>query len=168
MKKLLLLFTAAVLLLSCQTKPQQYFTSCSEIDIVKTTNAAYNAGDWKKMRASFADTAKILNNTWTMAEGMSADDFIKALETGAGNYSSYKIADDAIYEMVVNDAGEKWVHNWFLWSGIHKNGKDVKMPIHLSFRMVDNKIAFQVCMFNALPGYLAAHPEPIAVAETTK
>ena len=168
MKKLMIFLFGNVLLFSCQTRPQQYFTTCPEIDVIKNTNAAYVEGDWKAMRAAYADTAKIYDNTWDADQFTTADDFVRGLETSVKDYSEYAIGEDAVFEMIVTDKAEKWVHNWFLWKGTHNNGKEVEIPIHLSFKMVDNKVALQVNMYNVLPFYLAAQPMPVAGVPTTE
>jgi hypothetical protein len=169
MKKLLLFFMVAGMLAACQQeKPGQYFASSPEIDLVKKANADYVAGNWDVMKSAYADTAKVYDNVWDRSQQVTADDFLKSLKGRAEKYSEYKISDDAIYEMIVTDKGEKWVHNWFLWTGKHKNGKEVEIPIHISFLVVDNKIAFQVNMYNVLPAYLAENPPPLADAGTAK
>lgn len=167
MKTLTLFFVCTLFLFSCQTKPQQYFSSCPEIDMIRNGNAAYVAGDWKALRAIYADTAKILNNTW-MNDATAPDEFVAQLQGVVGNYSEYGIGGDAVYEMIVTDKGEKWVHNWLLWKGKHKNGTEVQFPIHLSFRIAEGKVVTQVNMYDRLPAYLASHPVTVADAATPK
>lgn len=133
--------------------------------MIRNGNAAYVAGDWKGLRAIYADTAKILNNTW-MKNATPPDEFVAQLHGVVDNYSEYGIGEDAVYEMVVTDKGEKWVHNWFLWKGKHNNGTEVQFPISLSFRIVGGKVVTQVNMFDRLPGYLATHPVAVADAAT--
>ncbi|MEX2234669.1 MAG: hypothetical protein WD824_21065 [Cyclobacteriaceae bacterium] len=168
MKNLFSLFALGLILFSCQTAPKQYFANSPEIEMIKKANAAYVSGDWNAMRSVYADTAKIYHNTWDAEVALNVDDFIKGMQTTAANYNTYKLSDDAVYEMIVTDEGQKWVHNWFLWSGTHKNGVEVKIPVNISFLIVDNKVAMQVNMFNALPGYLAENPASIVSAETEK
>lgn len=168
MKKPMLLLVAVTLLLSCKPNSKQHFTSSPEIDLIKKSNAAYVSGDWETMRTAYADTAKIFGNTWHTEEGINADDFIKDLRTNAANYSQYKISGDAIYEMVTTDQGQKWVYNWFQWSGTHKNGTEVKMPIHIAFLIVNGKVVFQAHYFNQLPAFLAENPLPVVNAEVVK
>lgn len=164
MKKVILFFIPVLLLLACQTESvkQQYFTSSPEIDLVRKGNAAYAAGNWQELRSMYADTAKVYDNVWEDSLALSPDNFISALQTSVENYTEYTIADNAIYEMVINDEGQTWVHNWFLWKGKHKNGMDVSIPIHLSFQVVDDKVAFQANMYNTLPAYLADNAKPAA------
>jgi hypothetical protein len=162
--KNILLFLSAATLLSCQTRQQQFFTSCPEIDLVKKMNAAYVSGDWQAMRSGYADTAKVYDNTWRDAKPLTAGDFLAGLQAAVGDYSEYSIAGDAVYEMIVTDDGQKWVHNWFLWKGVHKNGTEVRMPIHLSLMIVGDKVVTQVNMYNVLPAYLATQPTSVADA----
>jgi hypothetical protein len=168
MKKPMLLLAAVTLLVSCQPDSKQHFTSSPEIDLIKKSNAAYVAGNWKTMRTVYADTAKVFGNTWHKNQGITAGEFIKQLEANAANYSDYKISEDAIYEMVITDTGEKWVYNWFQWSGTHKNGTKVKMPIHIAFLIVNGKVAFQAHYFDQLPAFLAENPLPVVKAELVK
>lgn len=166
MKNLACALIVAVILFSCQTAPKQYFSASPEIELIKKTNAAYVSGDFKTMRTAYVDTAKVYDNTWDPEKALTPDGFLTALQTNLEKYSEYKIGDDAIYEMIINDEGQKWVHNWFLWSGKHENGTVVEMPIHISFLMVDNKVAFQANMYNMVPAYLANQPQPLAQVET--
>lgn len=159
MKKLCYWALALVVLSACQQQPKQYFTSSPEIDLVKKGNAAYIAHDWATMRSLYSDTAKIADNVWDNSKFMSADDFVKRLAADTMTFASEKIGDDAIYEMVVNDQGEKWVHNWFNLTGTLKNGKQVSSPIHLVCQFVNDKIVFQGAIYNQLPVYLAMQPD---------
>jgi hypothetical protein len=168
MKKLIVILASAAFVFSCQTKPQQFFTASPEIELIKKANAAYEAGDWKTMRAIYSDTAKVYNNTWDMASVSSPDDFLNGLRATLEKYNEYDLSDDAVYEMIVTDQGQKWVHNWFVWKGKTKNGLEVQMPINLSFLIVDGKVVLQSNIYNVLPAYLAEHPMPVADATPLK
>ena len=152
MKKPILFLSVLLLAAACGQK--QYFTSCPEIDLIKKTNNAYFSGDWQTLRSSFSDTAKIWNITW-MGQEIGPDAYVEMLKSGVADLAEYKMSDDAIYEMVITDKGEHWVHNWFLYSTKHKNGKEIGVPVHLSTMIVDGKVCYQVLIGNALPGYLA-------------
>ena len=91
MKKLLALLTGSVFVLSCQTSPQRYFSSCPEIDLVKSGNAAYVAGDWQTLRALYVDTAKIYDNVWPGDQALSVDDFMNRLQAGLTDMTEYSI-----------------------------------------------------------------------------
>ena len=152
MKNPILLLSVLFLVAACGQK--QYFTSSPEIDLVKKANEAYFTGDWQSLRSMYADTAKFWFNTWMGGE-VGPDRYIEMLKSGVTDLMEYKMSDDAIYEMVITDKGEHWVHNWFLYSTKHKNGKEIGVPVHLSTMIVDGKVCYQVLIGNALPGYLA-------------
>ncbi|HLF34699.1 MAG TPA: hypothetical protein VI583_10690 [Cyclobacteriaceae bacterium] len=152
MKKPILFLSVLLLAAACGQK--QYFTSCPEIDLIKKTNNAYFSGDWQTLRSSFSDTAKIWNITW-MGQEIGPDAYVEMLKSGVADLAEYKMSDDAIYEMVITDKGEHWVHNWLLWSGKHNNGKEFSTPVHISSMIKDGKIINNAIIFNELPGYLA-------------
>lgn len=155
MKKILISAFALLALAACQKK--QWFASCPEIDLVKKGNAAYFSGDWTTFRGVYADTCKIYDNVWDAKKAVSPDDFTKGVQTTLANFSEYKMGISN-YEMVVADNGEKWVHNWFVWQGKHKNGQAIEIPIHITFRVIDDKVVLQANFYNFLPAYLANNP----------
>lgn len=156
--KTLLYFTLPLLLLaSCQQK--QHFMSSPEIDLVKKANEAYFKGEWDALRAMYSDTAKVWNNTWPYTEKPeTADQLIEGFKNGTANLAEYKMGAHPVYEMVITDEGDKWIHCWLLWEGKTKNGKSYSSPVHLVSIVKDNKIVVHFLLYNALPGYLAAHP----------
>lgn len=157
MRKLFFAVLALLVLNACQEK--QYFDASPEIDLVKKANDAYFKGDWSTMRSVFADTARIWFNTWhTKNDGLTPDQFVETLKTGLENYSEYKMGDEPIYEMIVTDEGDKWVHCWFLWSATTKSGVEVNTPVSIGGMVKDGKIVYEAAVVNALPGYLAAQP----------
>jgi len=158
MKQIFLVILMAAVLCSCQQK-KQYFTSGPEIDMAKKGNEAYVKGDWETLRSLYADTAKILVNKW-FGEEMSIDQFLMMQKMEVAELASYSIGDDAIYEMVVQDNGDHWVHVWLNWSAKLKNGKEVHTPVHLALQVENGKVVFQGLIFNQLGGYLAAMAPP--------
>lgn len=155
MKKLSFFALGLLALAACQEK--QYFKESPEIDLVKKGIAAYFSGDWDTFRAGYADTAKIAVNVWDEDNWVGPDAYIEGLKSNLTNYAEYKIGG-SVYEMIVTDEGDKWVHAWFLHSGKTNGGKDATTPVNVSFFVKDNKIAMQIDIFNALPGYLARQP----------
>jgi hypothetical protein len=157
MKKLI--FPLAVfLLMACQQPAKQYFESSPEIDMVKKGNEAYVNRDWAALRAIYADTAKVANNAWMPDKFQTPDQFIESMKMEAESLTDIKISDDAIYNMIVTDKGEKYVLNWFNWSAKTKDGKEVMTPVHLVFQIAGGKVAFMAAIYDNLPVYLALQP----------
>jgi hypothetical protein len=154
---------AAVLLAACQQTPKQYFTSSPEIDLVKKGNAAYLAGDWETLRSCYGDTARIWDNTMDMTKSISADQYIGSMKASLAELASYTISDNAVYEMVVTDDGQHWVHNWFEWKGVTKSGREIVSPVNISFRVEGGKVQWQLDIYNALPMHLAAEADSAKV-----
>jgi hypothetical protein len=151
--KLLLPAVALLTLFSCQQR--QYYTSSPEIDLVKKADAAYFAGDWESLRSCYADSSKTWVNAWhTQQEGVSIDKLINSYKTGLLSYESYK-PENQEYEMVVNDKGEKWVHCDMVWIGKTKRGKEVRVPVHLTSMVTDNKIVYHKLYYDSFPLYSA-------------
>jgi len=160
MKKLLYLLSLIMLAIACQTpQEKQYFTLSPEIDIAKQGNEAYLNGDWETLRSYFADSAIVYNNTW-LDEGIPIDEYIANLQEGVTNFSEYSIGDDTIWEMIVTDEGDKWVHAWFQWKATHNNGEAIETVVHISWGFTDNKVHTMGVLFDNLPGYLASNPQP--------
>ncbi len=147
--------------MACQ--PRQYFTDCPEIDLVKKGNAAYVAGDWETLKSCYGDTARIWDNSLDMAKSITADQYIESMKASLADFSSYSIGEDAVYEMVVTDDGQHWVHNWFEWKGVTRNGKEVVTPVNVSFRVEGGKVQWQIDIYNALPLYLASRADSAQV-----
>jgi hypothetical protein len=158
MKTILAPALACVLVIACQAPPRQYFTSCPEIDLVKKGHAAYLSGDWETFKSFYADTARIWDNTMDMTKGIGADQYIEGMKAGLADFAEYKMGENPVYEMVVTDDGQHWVHNWFEWRGVSKAGKEAVSPVNISFRVEGGKVQWQLNIYNSLPGYLAVMP----------
>ena len=152
MKIRITMILMAMSLIACQKK--QYYTSSPEIDLVKKGNEAYIKGDWTALRSLYADTAKVVINTW-LDQAMTADKFIETEKAGTAGLSEYKM-ENTIMEMVVDDSGSHWVHTWFLHIAKFKNGKEAKVPVHFTTRVENGMVVFQGFIFDSLPGFLAA------------
>ena len=64
------------------------------------------------------------------------------------NTSSYKI-DPQVWESIVTEDGEHWVHFWGVWLGHNSaTDKDYEIPVHLTMLVVENKIVLQGDFFN--------------------
>ena len=151
MKKVFALLLLALTFTACQKK--QYFTESPAIDLVKKGADNYLKGDWAALTALYADTAKIMVNSWSKPSTVS--EFIEMEKQGVANYASYKFDDGAIYESVVTDKGETWVHTWMGHNATLKNGKTVSGMVHIATRVENGKVVFQGFVFDNLPAYLA-------------
>lgn len=156
MKKLVYLISLALLIISCQSE-KQYVRDSPEIDLAKKGNEAYVKKDWTTIRSLFADSAKILLNSW-WGEEITPEEYISILQQSASNYSEYSFSDDSFYEMITNDDGDKWVHAWLLWSGTNNNGTQVKTVVNLGWLVENDKVITMSVLYDALPLYQAANP----------
>ena len=144
MKKLLLLGLTLVLFTSCQ-KAERYTTTSSNIDEMKALIADYNAGNWEGWMSHYADSAKLYHNSLKAATPQEIRDALKGILT---NVSSYGFAeknaegeDNLYFEQIISDEGNTWVNFWGGWHGTLKaNGEELDIPVHLTCKMVDNKI----------------------------
>ncbi len=141
MKKLFILSIVLVLFTACQEQSKRYTQQSPEIETVKKAIQQYNAKNYDT--SFYADTCKTYFNSdkfMTVEETMS---FHKANEN---YYSSRGFTDnDPEYEMVVTDDGETWVNCWLEWKGTMKEtGKEITMPVHLTYRFADGKIVRQL------------------------
>lgn len=141
---------------SCQQK--QVFSESTEIDLIKSANQAYLKGDWEAFRALYADTARILINTWN--DRLTPDEVTEQFRSGLADIAEYKISDE-ISQMVITDKGEHQVSQWFEWTGKHKNGKEIRTVVYLFCQVENNKIVFSGLIYNTLPFYLAAQPDSL-------
>ena len=161
MKKLFYFISIVFTLVSCREK--QYFNSSSEIDLIKKANEAYFKADWETYKSVFADKVRIWYNTPRSKKTvLTKDQLIDTLKAGLLNYTEYKEGKnpdyvDALYEMIVDNEGGKWVHCWLTWIGRSNNGTEVVTPVHLSSLISEGKVEIHFIYFNALPGYLATH-----------
>ena len=151
MKKIIVLLLLASAFTACQKK--QYFTESPEIDLVKKGADSYLKGDWAGLSALYADTAKVVINSWT--ETKSVAEFIEWEKQGVSNYASYKIEDGAIYEMVITDKGEHWVHTWLGHTSTLKNGKTVSGLVNIATQVENGKVVFQAFAVDNLATFLA-------------
>lgn len=138
MKKLLLLLSAAVFLIACESEQNQYTESSPEIDSAKELLKAYEAGNFEEYRNLYADTAKIYHNSTTPT---SLDEMISSSGEGVKMYSSYGFGTEYDLDMVTTDKGNKWVGFWGVWNAkLAGSGEEFNIPAHFSMRFVDGKI----------------------------
>ncbi len=155
MKKLIYLGLTVILLISCQNdKPERYFATSAEIDVLKAIIKDYEDANWENWLTKYADTAKIYHNS---LESISPNELIKGFKVQLANFSDYKFSkDDIFYEMIIDDKGEKWVYFWGTWEGnLAANNRSIVIPVHLAVRFVNGKIVREHAYYDNVPVMLA-------------
>jgi len=141
---------AGIILAGCMAPAEkQYFQESADIDIGKKVINAYLAGDWTAAAENYADTARIWRNvSWETNPGFTVEEYIADLKEPLEVTSSYDF-DPQVWESIVNDDGEHWVHFWGVWKGANTaTEKDYEIVVNLSMMIVDNKIVMQGDIFN--------------------
>ena len=147
MKKLFYLLLIAILFIACNQE-QRYFAESEEISTLEEGIAAYEAGDWEKWQAHFADTAKIYVNS---TEPISVSERVANLNEMTAAMASYGFdhEDDHI-EMVVDKNDETWVYYWATHKGTFAaSNKTLTIPVHLAIHFVDGKAVAEHVYFDA-------------------
>jgi hypothetical protein len=143
MKKLFLLGLTLVLFTACQNKPERFTTTSANIDEVKALIADYEAGNWTSWATHYADSAKIYHNTWNKsATPQETSESLKAILANTSSYGFDHGEDEIFFEQTIDDDGETWVNFWGDWHGtLAENGQELEIPVHLSCKMANGKIA---------------------------
>lgn len=144
MKNILALGLAIVLFVACEQKDKRYTQESPEIETVKKLIENYN--DQNYDLSLYADSSKTYYNSNSKDKFMSPEETVEYHKANDANYSSRGFTDnDPEYEMVVTDEGNTWVNCWLEWKGtIAETGKEITMPIHLTYKFVDGKIVREV------------------------
>jgi hypothetical protein len=144
MKKLLLLGLAVVLFNSCEKQEKRYTQQSPEIETVKKAIQNYNDKNYDL--ALYADSSKTYFNSNSKDKFMTPAETVAYHKANDENYSSRGFTDnEPEYEMVVTDEGNTWVNCWLEWKAtLAGNGKEITMPVHLTYKFVDGKIVRQV------------------------
>ncbi|WP_300436272.1 nuclear transport factor 2 family protein [Christiangramia sp.] len=144
MKKLLLILSVSVIVISCNNGNKEkenirYSQDSKEISSLKAVIQTYEDGDWQAYEKYYADTAQIFHNT---TEGLSYKQAAETHKNNVADLSSYGFEDEEDdFEMVVTDDNETWVNYWGTWKGtIESNEKEIIIPVHLTARFIDGKI----------------------------
>ncbi|WP_445957903.1 nuclear transport factor 2 family protein [Yeosuana sp.] len=168
MKKLFLLGLIIVLFSACQNKPERFTTTSPNIDVVKKLISDYEAGNWEAWATNYSDTAKIYHNTWK--KSATPKETSEALKATLANTSSYSFdhgEDKIFFEQTIDDDGDTWVNFWGDWHGtVAANGQEIEIPVHLSCRMVDGKIANEYGFYDVSEFVLAMQAIDAAKATT--
>ncbi len=139
----------AVIFASCQAPAEkQYFSESPEIDLGKKVIEAYLSGNFEAYSEFYSDTATIYRNNYDDEAAMSWQEYVVDLKEGIEPASSYTM-DSPIWEMIVTDEGDHWVHLWAVWQGsVEATGKTYNIPAMSSMLVVNNKIVIQSDIYN--------------------
>ncbi|QDO95036.1 hypothetical protein FNB79_14000 [Formosa sediminum] len=153
MKKLLFVAFSLTIMLSCKEPVKQYTTSSPEIETIKTLHKYFEDNNYDALTELYAEDAKIYENSF---ESKSASDVIKEGKEGRELIADYTFEGGVKCEMIINDAGEKWVNSWAHWKGTLKGGeKVIEVPIISRFLFEDGKIVKEYSYWDNLPSYIA-------------
>ena len=138
---------------ACQDSEQRYTQQSSEIETVKKLINNYNNKTYDT--SMYADSSKTFYNS--KEKSMSPSETIAYHKANDENYSSRGfMSEDQDYEMVKTDDGDTWVNCWLDWKGtLSETGKEVVIPIHLTYRFIDGKIVREVGMWDPTEVVLA-------------
>ncbi|WP_104735905.1 ester cyclase [Hanstruepera ponticola] len=153
MKKLIIMAFAFFMIAACQDSDQRYTQQSSEIETVKKLINNYNNKTYDT--SMYADSSKTFYNS--KDKSMSPSETIAYHKANDENYSSRGfMSEDQDYEMVKTDDGHTWVNCWLDWKGtLAQTGKEVIIPIHLTYRFIDGKIVREVGMWDPTEVVLA-------------
>lgn len=160
MKKLQAFIVIAILtsVAGCQNEPvkKQYFEEAPEIEIAKKAVNAFQNKDSETYRTCFADTVRFWHNqNWVTVPGQTMDQQLQVLENVLSTKEYYRY-EDQIWEMIIQDGGTHWVHLWANLKTKYKGDSEViDIPVHFAFSVADNKIVYELGIFDTLPFYLA-------------
>ena len=153
-----LVFLVILGITSCmQEQPtKQYYDESPEIEIAKKVIDAFEQGDLKAYRSLFSDTAKLWHNeSYVLNPGKTIDEQMVMLESYFTS-SEYRIYENEIWEMIIQDEGANWVHFWADFrTKLNGDETEVKNVIHLAFSIYDNKVVYEAGIWDNLPFFLA-------------
>lgn len=141
MRKVILLASALMLLISCQNKQQERFkTASKEIDLLTKGLSDYENANWSEWSKQYADSAKIFQNTWL--EGVGPETVKNRYQELISNLSDYSFdKKDITMEQIIDDRGRTWVNFWGIWKGTLKaNSKEIIIPVHLTIQFKNGKV----------------------------
>ena len=163
MKKIILLAGILILFVACKQGPERWTNQSPEIDVVKALIADYEAGNWDAWTGHYADTAKLFHNS---TEPSGVTETLEGLKGYLEPTPNYGFSDkDIYYEMIIDDKDEKWVNFWGTWEGtVAALDRELKIPVHLTLKFVDNKIVEEHAFYN-LAEYMQAMSDIAAMQE---
>ncbi len=141
----------AFVMIGCQQAPCEkgYYTESPEIDLVKNQVELYKSGDIDGMAAVYTDTSRIYRNVSPSDNpGLTPEEYLAQLKGNLEPISDYQM-DDNVWEMIVTEEGNKWVHMWGMWNGtVEATGESYDIPIMISWLVQDGKVIWQSEIFN--------------------
>ena len=116
----------------------RYTEDSPEIDTFKQLLDAIESGDFSAMSNIYADTAKVYyNSTVGISWRQSEVNYLEALEL----FENHGYEDGQEFEFVKTSWGEEWVSWWGVWKAtVKENGRQIRVPMHISARFEDGKI----------------------------
>jgi hypothetical protein len=149
MKKLIIL-GLAIILFACEKKEApRFMTSSPDIDVLKSLIKDYEEGNWATWATHYAPNAEIYQNS---LEPISSGELQNNLTAVINNLSSYKFSHkegEIFFENIIDDKGDNWVYFWGTWKGtVSGTNKELLLPIHIAFEMVDNKIVKEYAYYD--------------------
>ncbi|CDF79150.1 hypothetical protein BN863_14380 [Formosa agariphila KMM 3901] len=113
----------------------------------------FKDSNYEGLKELYAEDAQIYENS---LEPSSVDDMIKQGKEGREFIEAYDFPNGVKCEMITNDAGEKWVNSWAVWSGNVKGSTtELKVPIISRFQFKDGKIVKEYSYWDNLQTYNA-------------
>ena len=159
MKKITLLSAIVLICFSCsdQQAKKQYFEASPEIDLCKKLVEAYNAEDWSTFKSFYCDTAKVWHNSHYLADpGKTVSEIVEGFKSSQAPLEYARFTSDSLWEMVITNEGEKWVHFWGKWvAKIKGSTSEINMVTHIDYNVIDGKIVYEVGFWDNLQTYLA-------------
>ena len=124
-------------------------TSSPEIDALKSLIKDYEEGNWTNWATHYSENAEIYHNT---VEPISSEELQKNLTVVIDNLSNYNFShkeEEIFFENIIDDKGDSWVYFWGTWKGtVSGTNKELEMPIHIAFKMFDNKIVNEYAYYD--------------------
>jgi hypothetical protein len=147
MKKAIFIIVSAAFFIACNSGPERWTKTSTEVDVAKALVKDYQAGNWTSWSSHYADTAKIFHNSVDSITPQQLQDAFKADNV---NYSKYSFREkDNYFEMITDDKNEKWVYFWGTWEGTMKsNNQTYIVPVHLAVKFENNKIVREYGYYN--------------------
>lgn len=152
LKKLQMIFCAGVIGLfflsgpcvSAQVSPDAvltYTTADADLQTAKATVAAYERGDWEKLRSNLSEDAVIY--------GLGNFDSLNVDETISywtkGREKAFPTLDEAGTWLAVSipegPGKGNWVYHWGVNTLTYDNGETITFPYHVAIKIEDNKVA---------------------------
>jgi hypothetical protein len=160
MKKIIISLVTLLLIatISCKQEQtaKQYFEESPEIELCKKAVKAFQDGDAETYRSCLADTVRIWQNQyWTKYPGKTIDEEMEFFKTVHATQEYYRYEGE-IWEMIIQDSGQNWVHFWAeTHTKLKGDDEKIEFVIHIAFSVVENKIVYESVIFDYLPFYLA-------------